>query len=121
MLRTNLGRWVGRSTELRPETAHQFIADPVLTRFLLSNTMFYLCFFGCWNGGCNWLFAFDDPKPKKRTHNMSIKKHVKLGLSALALSVSLGSINTGFAAEDPIKVGILHSLSGTMAISETAL
>ena len=52
---------------------------------------------------------------------MSIKKHVKLGLSALALSVSLGSINTGFAAEDPIKVGILHSLSGTMAISETAL
>ena len=52
---------------------------------------------------------------------MSIKKHVKLGLSALALSVSLGSINTALAAEDPIKVGILHSLSGTMAISETAL
>ena len=52
---------------------------------------------------------------------MSIKKHVKLGLSALALSVSFGSINTAFAAEDPIKVGILHSLSGTMAISETAL
>jgi ABC-type branched-chain amino acid transport systems, periplasmic component len=48
---------------------------------------------------------------------MSIKKHVKLGLSALALSVSLNSV----AAEDPIKVGILHSLSGTMAISETAL
>jgi urea transport system substrate-binding protein len=46
---------------------------------------------------------------------------VKLGLSALALSVSFGSINTAFAAEDPIKVGILHSLSGTMAISETAL
>ncbi len=47
---------------------------------------------------------------------------MKLGLSALALSVSLGSINTAFAAEDPpIKVGILHSLSGTMAISETAL
>ncbi|MEC7816666.1 MAG: urea ABC transporter substrate-binding protein [Pseudomonadota bacterium] len=48
---------------------------------------------------------------------MSIKTHVKLGLSALALSVSLNS----YAAEDPIKVGILHSLSGTMAISETAL
>ena len=48
---------------------------------------------------------------------MSIKSHVKLGLSALALSVSLNS----YAAEDPIKVGILHSLSGTMAISETAL
>jgi len=54
---------------------------------------------------------------------MSIKKHVKQGLSALALSVSvsLGSFNTAVAAEDPIKVGILHSLSGTMAISESTL
>ena len=48
---------------------------------------------------------------------MSIKKHVKLGLSALALSISFNSV----AAEDPIKVGILHSLSGTMAISESTL
>ena len=48
---------------------------------------------------------------------MSLKKHVKLGLSALALSVSLHTV----AAEDPIKVGILHSLSGTMAISESTL
>ncbi|MEE3169775.1 MAG: transporter substrate-binding protein, partial [Pseudomonadota bacterium] len=48
---------------------------------------------------------------------MSFKKHVKLGLSALALSISFNSV----AAEDPIKVGILHSLSGTMAISETVL
>tara|TARA_R100001129_G_scaffold171785_2_gene142132 strand:- start:673 stop:1992 length:1320 start_codon:yes stop_codon:yes gene_type:complete len=50
-------------------------------------------------------------------HNMTIRKHVKLGLSALALSMSLNAM----AAEDPIKVGILHSLSGTMAISETVL
>ncbi|MBZ2168803.1 MULTISPECIES: urea ABC transporter substrate-binding protein [Marinobacter] len=48
---------------------------------------------------------------------MNIKKHVKVGLSALALSVSMHSV----AAEDPIKVGILHSLSGTMAISESTL
>ena len=48
---------------------------------------------------------------------MTIRKHVKLGLSALALSMSLNAA----AAEDPIKVGILHSLSGTMAISETVL
>ncbi len=48
---------------------------------------------------------------------MTIKKHVKLGLSALALSISMNAV----AAEDPIKVGILHSLSGTMAISETVL
>jgi urea transport system substrate-binding protein len=39
-------------------------------------------------------------------------------LSALALSVSM---NVAVAAEDTIKVGILHSLSGTMAISETTL
>src|SRR6056297_686879 len=57
------------------------------------------------------------PQLKKRTHNMSLKKHVKLGVSALALSISFNSM----AAEDPIKVGILHSLSGTMAISETVL
>ncbi|SDX73125.1 urea ABC transporter substrate-binding protein [Marinobacter mobilis] len=48
---------------------------------------------------------------------MTIKKHVKTGLSALALSISLNAL----AAEDPIKVGILHSLSGTMAISESTL
>lgn len=48
---------------------------------------------------------------------MSIKNQVKLGLSALALSISFNSV----AAEDPIKVGILHSLSGTMAISESTL
>jgi urea transport system substrate-binding protein len=46
-------------------------------------------------------------------------KSVMIGaLSALALSVS---INVAVAAEDTIKVGILHSLSGTMAISETTL
>ncbi|SFM67437.1 urea ABC transporter substrate-binding protein [Marinobacter zhejiangensis] len=48
---------------------------------------------------------------------MTIKKHVKTGLSALALSISLNAL----AADDPIKVGILHSLSGTMAISESTL
>jgi urea transport system substrate-binding protein len=40
--------------------------------------------------------------------------------SALALSLGLGSL-TAHAADDTIKVGILHSLSGTMAISETTL
>lgn len=39
--------------------------------------------------------------------------------SALALSVSFGSAT--MAADDTIKVGVLHSLSGTMAISETTL
>jgi urea transport system substrate-binding protein len=39
-----------------------------------------------------------------------------------AVALSCTSISTAFSqAKTPIKVGILHSLSGTMAISETAL
>jgi urea transport system substrate-binding protein len=39
-----------------------------------------------------------------------------------AVALSCSSISTAFSqAKTPIKVGILHSLSGTMAISETAL
>lgn len=39
-----------------------------------------------------------------------------------AVALSCSSISTAFSqAASPIKVGILHSLSGTMAISETAL
>ena len=40
---------------------------------------------------------------------------------ALMAAVSLGSASQALAQEDPIKVGILHSLSGTMAISESTL
>ena len=45
----------------------------------------------------------------------------KTSLSIAALMAALGA--TGAAAQDacPIKVGVLHSLSGTMAISETTL
>ena len=36
--------------------------------------------------------------------------------------MAAGSVSVGaMAAEDTIKVGVLHSLSGTMAISETTL
>src|SRR5215207_894192 len=41
-----------------------------------------------------------------------------LGVGALALGASIGSAS---AAEGTVKVGVLHSLSGTMAISETSL
>lgn len=44
------------------------------------------------------------------------KQASRLSLLALAM-VSAGA----FAADDTIKVGVLHSLSGTMAISETTL
>jgi len=47
-----------------------------------------------------------------------IKKFVSLfGGGALALSAFVGSAS----AADTVKVGVLHSLSGTMAISETSL
>lgn len=42
-----------------------------------------------------------------------------IGASAIALGAALAS--HGAVAEDTIKVGVLHSLSGSMAISETTL
>ncbi|MFY0620089.1 MAG: urea ABC transporter substrate-binding protein [Pelagimonas sp.] len=42
--------------------------------------------------------------------------------TALAASVAVTALtSSAFAADCPIKVGVLHSLSGTMAISETTL
>ncbi|MBT25776.1 MAG: urea ABC transporter substrate-binding protein, partial [Rhodobacteraceae bacterium] len=41
--------------------------------------------------------------------------------ATLAGALSLSLTAPAFAAEDTIKVGVLHSLSGTMAISETTL
>src|SRR5258708_20548324 len=43
-----------------------------------------------------------------------------LFLAALSLGLAL-SFSSGGSAQDTIKVGVLHSLSGTMAISETTL
>ncbi|RUM36427.1 MAG: urea ABC transporter substrate-binding protein, partial [Desulfobulbus sp.] len=46
----------------------------------------------------------------------------KVLASALAIALGVGTLLTGAAqAADTIKIGILHSLSGTMAISETTL
>ena len=39
----------------------------------------------------------------------------------LAATVAFGALATAVHAVEPIKVGVLHSLSGTMAISETTL
>jgi urea transport system substrate-binding protein len=52
------------------------------------------------------------------------RRHVgKTSLSAIALALAAGTFGiTGNAfAQETIKVGVLHSLSGTMAISETVL
>ena len=44
-------------------------------------------------------------------------------LKSVGLSLLLGATTLGLSAraEDTVKVGVLHSLSGTMAISETSL
>jgi urea transport system substrate-binding protein len=50
---------------------------------------------------------------------MSVTRRTLLGGAALATALAFGSVTA--QAQDTIKVGILHSLSGTMAISETTL
>ena len=41
--------------------------------------------------------------------------------AGVAFGAAFGGVRLAYAAEDTIKVGVLHSLSGTMAISETTL
>ena len=50
---------------------------------------------------------------------MSLK--IKLNGALLAAALSATALSGAFAAEDTIRIGVLHSLSGTMAISETTL
>ena len=47
--------------------------------------------------------------------------NLSLAAAAVAATAALGLPNGAFAQQAPIKVGVLHSLSGTMAISETVL
>jgi len=57
-------------------------------------------------------------------YNFYKEKQMKLKFTALSLAcvLALGSLLSGQAmAAETIKVGVLHSLSGTMAISETTL
>ncbi len=50
-----------------------------------------------------------------------MKRRDMLKLSAVAAAAMIGTSPLLARSKDPIKVGILHSLSGTMAISETSL
>jgi urea transport system substrate-binding protein len=52
---------------------------------------------------------------------MALKHMIKRCLPALAATAALVTASSAQAADDTIKVGVLHSLSGTMAISETTL
>src|SRR6266571_1361243 len=56
------------------------------------------------------------------THNIATPLSRRRWLVATAgLVLGLAAFTTAKAADDTIKVGVLHSLSGTMAISETTL
>ncbi|MGY4327701.1 ABC-type branched-subunit amino acid transport system substrate-binding protein [Bradyrhizobium sp. LB7.2] len=58
----------------------------------------------------------------KSTHDIAASFSRRGVLAATAgLMLGLASISSAKAADDTIKVGVLHSLSGTMAISETTL
>ncbi|MEN9896578.1 MAG: urea transporter substrate-binding protein [Pseudomonadota bacterium] len=52
---------------------------------------------------------------------MTMKFSTTLRKLALTTVLSAAMFSSAFAEEDTIKVGVLHSLSGTMAISETTL
>ncbi len=63
--------------------------------------------------------SFDTPGVSRREVFRSVGK-TALGAAATGLGVNI--LSSGLRGENqPIKVGILHSLSGTMAISETSL
>src|SRR6202789_3926499 len=58
----------------------------------------------------------------QRTHDIATPMSRRRWLAATAgLILGLAGFSSAKAADDTIKVGILHSLSGTMAISETTL
>ncbi|WP_137177297.1 urea ABC transporter substrate-binding protein [Roseomonas sp. AR75] len=53
--------------------------------------------------------------------NQSVRMTRRAALAGLAGAIAAPGIRPSMAQSAPIKVGVLHSLSGTMAISETAL
>jgi urea transport system substrate-binding protein len=52
---------------------------------------------------------------------MTLSLTRRAALASLGGALAIPAIRPSFAQGAPIKVGVLHSLSGTMAISETAL
>ena len=49
-----------------------------------------------------------------------VKRWTKI-MCGLALAAALLPVGLARATDDTVKIGVLHSLSGTMAISETSL
>ena len=64
----------------------------------------------------------DNSSNQSRREFLSSSKKIAYGVGAAALLGNLGNWALSYAADkEPIKVGVLHSLSGTMAISEVSL
>src|SRR5438094_3979160 len=64
----------------------------------------------------------DNSSNQSRREFLSSSKKVAYGVGAAALLGNLGNWALSYAADkEPIKIGVLHSLSGTMAISEVSL
>jgi len=61
----------------------------------------------------------NDEKTNRGVTHMNIKSC--LSAAFLGAILSSTALQGAFAADDTIKIGVLHSLSGTMAISETTL
>ena len=55
------------------------------------------------------------------TKGKTLKRGLPVMLASLALTLALTLASAGAQAADTIKIGVMHSLSGTMAISETTL
>jgi urea transport system substrate-binding protein len=71
-----------------------------------------------WHGLCNYL---DGANTHLSEVNMTVGNRAIAGLG-LGVAMTMGAIAIpAFAQDETIKVGVLHSLSGTMAISETTL
>lgn len=61
---------------------------------------------------------------KSNLYTSNVYRRISMKFKSLAkisLALSLASASVSSYAEDTIKIGVLHSLSGTMAISETTL
>src|SRR6478736_831987 len=59
--------------------------------------------------------------PTQLTHDIATLSRRRLLAATAGLVLGLAAFTSAKAADDTIKVGVLHSLSGTMAISETTL
>src|SRR5664279_2548174 len=59
--------------------------------------------------------------PHSENATMNRRGNLKLLTASIALGLGLGVPQLSSAQSDTIKIGVLHSLSGTMAISETVL